>query len=51
MEVNGIADVDAVITTRELAKLIRRAGINFAKLPDEDFDGDLIGDYLSLIHI
>ncbi len=45
MEVNGIADVDAVITTRELAKLIRRAGINFAKLPDEDFDGDLIGDY------
>ena len=45
MEVDGVADVDAVITTRELAKLIRRAGINFTRLPDEDFDSDLVGDY------
>ena len=42
---NGLKDVDAVLTTRELAKLIRRAGINFNMLPDEEFDNDLVGDY------
>ena len=42
---DGIKDVDAVLTTRELAKLIKRSGINFNKLPDEDFDADLFGDY------
>ncbi len=41
----GLADVDAVLTTRELGKLIRRSGINFTKLPDEDFDNDFIGEY------
>lgn len=35
---DGIADVDAVITTRELARMIKEAGIDFANLPDEDFD-------------
>ena len=35
---NGLADVDEVITTRELAKMIKEAGIDFANLPDEDFD-------------
>ena len=40
---NGLQDVDAVITTRELAKMIRTAGIDFARLPDEDFD-DLMGE-------
>ena len=35
---NGLADVDVVITTRELARMIKRAGINFTALPDEDFD-------------
>ncbi len=38
MKVNGLNDVDAVITTRELAKMIKQAGINFKNLPDEDFD-------------
>lgn len=33
-----IEDVDAVITTRELAKMIKQANIEFTKLPDEDFD-------------
>ena len=42
---NGLKDVDAVLTTRELGKLIKRSGINFAKLPDEDFDNDFVGDY------
>ena len=45
MEVDGIRDVDAVLTTRELGKLIKRSGINFAKLPDEDWDQDIMGEY------
>lgn len=34
----GEPDVDEVITTRELAKMIKMAGIDFMKLADEDFD-------------
>ncbi|MBQ9729081.1 MAG: iron hydrogenase small subunit [Clostridia bacterium] len=45
LSVNGIADVDAVLTTRELGKLIKRSGIQFTKLPDEEFDNDVVGDY------
>ena len=45
MEVEGLRDVDAVLTTRELAKLIKRSGINFVKLPDEEFDQDIMGEY------
>ncbi len=40
---DGIKDVDAVITVRELADMIKRAGILFTRLPDEDFDSDLLG--------
>ena len=43
--VDGIKDVDVVLTTRELAELIKRAGLMRKKLPDEDFDDDLIGEY------
>ena len=42
---DGLFDVDAVLTTRELGKLIKRSGINFTKLPDEEFDNDIVGDY------
>ena len=35
---DGLQDVDEVLTTRELAKMIKEAGIDFANLPDEDFD-------------
>ena len=35
---DGMADVDAVITTRELARMIKQAGIDFVNLPDSDFD-------------
>ena len=42
---NGLKDVDAVLTTRELAKLIKRSGIIFNRLPDEDFDYDIVGNY------
>ena len=34
----GIPDVDISITTRELARMIERAGIRFDLLPDEEFD-------------
>lgn len=33
-----INDVDAVITTRELAKMIKEAGIDFVNLKEENFD-------------
>ena len=39
-----IPDVDYVITTRELARMIKRAGIEFTELPDEKFD-DPMGEY------
>ena len=45
MEKDGMKDVDCVLTTRELAKLIKRSGINFAKLPDEEYDQDIMGAY------
>ncbi len=35
---NGVSDVDIVITTREAARMIKKAGIDFAALPDEGFD-------------
>ena len=41
MEVAGRRDVDAVLTTRELARMIKSAGIDFANLPDEKFDDPL----------
>ena len=42
---DGMKDVDAVLTTRELAKLIKRAGIRFDRLPNEEFDNDIVGEY------
>ncbi len=42
---NGLKDVDCVLTTRELGDLIKRSGINFTALADEEFDSDLLGDY------
>ncbi|MCD8232458.1 MAG: [FeFe] hydrogenase, group A [Clostridiales bacterium] len=35
---NGVPDVDIAITTRELGRMIERAGIVFDRLPDEEFD-------------
>lgn len=34
----GVPDVDIAITTRELSRMIERAGITFHTLPDEEFD-------------
>jgi NADP-reducing hydrogenase subunit HndD len=41
LQATGYPDVDAVLTTRELAKMIKQAGIDFVKLDDEDFDPTL----------
>ena len=38
MNVNGIRDVDYVITTRELARMIKQAGLDFVNLEDSTFD-------------
>ena len=38
MEAAGLRDVDIVISTRELARMIKASGIQFNKLPDEAFD-------------
>ncbi len=43
LSVDGNQDVDAVITTRELARMIKQATIRFTELPDEDFD-DMLGE-------
>ncbi len=37
----GVPDVDVSITTRELARMIKRQGLNFNMLPDEEFDSPL----------
>ena len=42
---DGLKDVDIVITTRELARMIREAGMDFNSLPDEGPDQDLMGEY------
>ncbi len=41
---SGFRDVDYVLTTRELARMIKEAGIDFASLPDEPAE-ELMGMY------
>ncbi|MFZ5802897.1 MAG: NADH-dependent [FeFe] hydrogenase, group A6 [Candidatus Omnitrophota bacterium] len=41
---SGYQDVDVSLTTRELARMIRQAGIDFVNLPDEECD-HLLGEY------
>ena len=45
LTVNGLKDVDAVLTTRELGRLIKRSGMRFDRLPNEEFDNDVVGEY------
>lgn len=40
-DANGSPDVDYTITTRELARMIKQAGLRFETLPDESFDTPL----------
>ena len=41
MQNNGLYDVDAVITTRELSRMIKQANIEFTKLEDTQFDAPM----------
>ena len=41
MQNDGLPNVDAVLTTRELGDMIRAHGINFLNLPEEEFDNPL----------
>jgi len=44
MNSSGYRDVDYVLTTRELGRMIHEAGIDFENLPDEDYDAPM-GEY------
>ena len=44
MFASGLQDIDVVITTRELARMIKQSGIDFLNLPDEECD-HILGDY------
>lgn len=37
----GVPDIDIALTTRELGRMIEKAGIDFVNLPDEEFDAPL----------
>jgi len=41
MNSSGYRDVDVVLTTRELGKMLKQAGINFNRLPEEEYDAPL----------
>jgi NADH-quinone oxidoreductase subunit G len=40
-QTGGVRDVDYVITTRELSKMLKEAGIDLRHMPDEEFDNPL----------
>ncbi|MBN1904342.1 MAG: iron hydrogenase small subunit [Deltaproteobacteria bacterium] len=44
MSASGIQDTDAVLTTRELSRMIKQSGIDFKNLPGDDPD-HIMGDY------
>lgn len=41
MRNNDVPNVDAVLTTRELAQMVRESGIDFTLLPEREFDDPL----------
>lgn len=44
MTSSGFRDVDAVLTTRELGRMLREAGIDLASLPEGEYDAPM-GEY------
>ncbi|MBQ9517379.1 MAG: iron hydrogenase small subunit [Eubacterium sp.] len=40
----GVPDVDIALTTREAARMMKRLGISFENLPEEEFDSPLAED-------
>ena len=51
MNVKGIKDVDYVLTTREIARMIKQAGIDFANLENSTFDAPMGGGNRSCCNI
>jgi len=41
MQSSGYPDIDVVLTTREVGRMLRQAGINFTALPAQDYDDPL----------
>lgn len=41
MNVNGLRDVDAVLTTREAARMMKQAGIDLSTIEDAEFDNPM----------
>lgn len=41
MNASGVRDVDVVLTTRELGRMLKQSGIDFASLPDSEMDAPL----------
>lgn len=41
MTEDGVPDVDVVLTTRELGRMLRQAGVDFTRLPDGEFDSPM----------
>ncbi len=44
MSASGFQDIDVVLSTRELVRMIKQAGIDFESLPDEESDS-ILGEY------
>jgi iron-only hydrogenase group A len=44
MSASGYQDIDVVLSTRELARMIKQAGIDFESMPDEESDS-ILGEY------
>ena len=44
MNASGYQDVDYVLTTREIGRMMREAGIDLNEMPDEPAD-DIMGEY------
>jgi NADH-quinone oxidoreductase subunit G len=44
MSASGYQDIDVALATRELARMIQQAGIDFMNLPDEEADS-ILGEY------
>jgi iron only hydrogenase large subunit-like protein len=44
MFASGFQDIDAVLCTRELGRMIKQAGIDFENLPEEQADS-ILGEY------
>jgi NADH-quinone oxidoreductase subunit G len=45
MAASGFQDVDVSLTTRELSRMIKQAGICFTELPDNEKCDSILGDY------